>query len=282
MQFTKLFNSILDSTIWQEPPATKLVWITLLAMSDRNGDVHASIPGLAKRAGVTLEECESALQCLSSPDKYSRTKDHEGRRIRAMDGGFTLLNHGKYRALLSAEERKEYNRKKQAEYRASKSLSKNVNDSQSLSAKCTHTEAEAEAEAEAKETSIPATPPPAIPPAAPPGDIVEKAPDSRHSAFIKAYSEAYEIETGSKYIFQPREAKTLQTFLARCPATVEQMLTMLRWAWNRSKEPFASKHHSAATIQDFLTDWQKLVMDRSQQRAGKDGQPKKPKHSSCL
>ena len=147
MQFTKLFNSILDSTIWQEPPATKLVWITLLAMSDRNGDVHASIPGLAKRAGVTLEECESALQCLSSPDKYSRTKDHEGRRIRAMDGGFTLLNHGKYRALLSAEERKEYNRKKQAEYRASKSLSKNVNDSQSLSAMSAHTEAEAEAEA---------------------------------------------------------------------------------------------------------------------------------------
>ena len=59
MQFTKLFNSILDSTIWQEPPATKLVWITLLAMSDRNGDVHASIPGLAKRAGVTLEECNA-------------------------------------------------------------------------------------------------------------------------------------------------------------------------------------------------------------------------------
>jgi len=125
MQFTKLFNSILDSTIWQEPLETKIVWITMLAMVDRSGEVHASVPGLAKRAGVTLEQCESALLCLSSPDRYSRTKDHEGRRTREIDGGWELLNHAKYRALLSAEERKEYNRKKQAEYRAEK---KNVND----------------------------------------------------------------------------------------------------------------------------------------------------------
>lgn len=130
MQFTKLFSSILDSTIWQEPPATKLVWITMLAMVDRNGEVHTSIPGLAKRAGVTNQECETALACFQSPDPYSRTKDHEGRRIRVIDGGFELLNHGKYRALLSAEERREYNRKKQQEYREIKRLNGclNVND----------------------------------------------------------------------------------------------------------------------------------------------------------
>jgi hypothetical protein len=153
MQFTKLFNSILDSTIWQEPLETKVVWITMLAMSDRNGEVHASVPGLARRAGVTIQQCNAALACLESPDEYSRTKDHEGRRIREVDGGWELLNHGKYRALLSAEERKEYNRRKQAEYREGKrkgviDASMTVNDSQSQSAKCTHTEAEAEAEAE--------------------------------------------------------------------------------------------------------------------------------------
>ena len=97
----------------------------MLAMVDRNGEVHASIPGLAKRAGISLNECEEALSCLLSPDPYSRTKEHEGRRIGVIDGGWELLNHAKYRALLSAEERREYNRKKQAEYR---SKSKNVND----------------------------------------------------------------------------------------------------------------------------------------------------------
>ena len=154
MQFTKLFNSILDSTIWQEPLETKVVWITMLAMVDRNGEVHASIPGLAKRAGVTLQQCNAALACLESPDKYSRTKDHEGRRIGEIDGGWQLLNHAKYRALLSAEERREYNRRKQAEYRSNKrenvnDMSMTVNDSQLQSTKCTHTEAEAESDSEA-------------------------------------------------------------------------------------------------------------------------------------
>ncbi len=159
MQFTKLFNSILDSTIWQEPLETKVVWITMLAMVDRNGEVHASIPGLAKRAGVTIPQCNAALSCLESPDEYSRTKDHQGRRIREIDGGWELLNHGKYRALLSAEERREYNKRKQAEYRANKRLisqesvndmSMTVNYCQSQSAMSTHTEAEAESDTEAK------------------------------------------------------------------------------------------------------------------------------------
>jgi len=159
MQFTKLFNSILDSTIWQEPLETKVVWITMLAMADRNGEVHASIPGLAKRAGVTLPQCNAALACLESPDEYSRTKDHEGRRIAEVDGGWRLLNHAKYRALLSAEERREYNRKKQAEYRAKRKtdvndMSMTVNHNKQ-SAHSTEAEAEAEAEAETPRATTP-------------------------------------------------------------------------------------------------------------------------------
>lgn len=155
MQFTKLFSCILDSTIWQEPPQTKILWITMLAMSDRNGEVHASVPGLAKRAGITLEECERGIACLMAPDPYSRTKDHDGRRVGTIDGGWALLNHAKYRALLSAEERREYNRQKQAEHRAKQRASANVNDSQSPSALSAHTEAESEAEAD---KTIPPTP----------------------------------------------------------------------------------------------------------------------------
>lgn len=128
--FTKLFSSILDSTIWQEPNETRLLWITMLAMSDANGEIQSSIPGLARRAAITLDQCEVGLETLSSPDTYSRTKDHEGRRIMAVNGGWRLLNHGRYRALLSYEERKEYNRVKQAERRAKtkSEMSNNVND----------------------------------------------------------------------------------------------------------------------------------------------------------
>ena len=160
MAFTKLFSEILDSTIWQETNETRLVWITMLAMADKYGDVLSSIPGLADRAKVSLKDCEAALKCLMSPDPYSRTKDHEGRRIEEVDGGWNLLNHGKYRRKMNEEERREYNRVKQAEYRARKKkgqasnsvskreqVSNNVNDGEQASAMSAHTEADTEAEA---------------------------------------------------------------------------------------------------------------------------------------
>jgi hypothetical protein len=118
--YTKLFQSILDSTIWQEDDATRIVWITMLAMADQHGEVSSSIPGLARRAGVTIEACEAALETFKAPDGYSRTKDNDGRRIEEIDGGWTLINHAKYRALLSADDRREYKAKKAREYRAAK------------------------------------------------------------------------------------------------------------------------------------------------------------------
>lgn len=115
--YVKVFQSILDSTIWQEDLATKVVWITVLAMKDRNGYVGASVPGLARRAGVSLEECEAALAKFKAPDAYSRTRDFEGRRIEEVPGGWRVLNHTFYRNKLSPEDRREYQRVKQAEYR---------------------------------------------------------------------------------------------------------------------------------------------------------------------
>ena len=105
--YTKLFSSILHSTVWLAPGPTRLVWITMLALTDRDGIVEASVPGLAKAAGVTREETDAALAFLAAPDPDSRTKDHEGRRIVEIDGGWRLLNHGKYRERLSAEDVRE-------------------------------------------------------------------------------------------------------------------------------------------------------------------------------
>jgi len=96
-EFVKLYGSILDSTVWLEALPTKVVWITMLAMADWKGKVSAAIPTLAKRAGVTRNECEAALSVLSAPDPDSKTKDHEGRRIQEVEGGWVILNHQKYR-----------------------------------------------------------------------------------------------------------------------------------------------------------------------------------------
>ncbi len=111
--YVKLFSSLLDSTVWYTPPAVKVVWITMLAMADRDGIVEASVPGLASRAGVPREDCETALFTFISPDPDSRTKDFEGRRIEAIDGGWKLLNYEKYREKASKEEAAEKNRQRQ-------------------------------------------------------------------------------------------------------------------------------------------------------------------------
>lgn len=117
--FTKLFRSILDSTLWVlHDKHVKVVWITMLADADGEGFVASSIPGLAKRAGVSIEECEDALRIFLSPDKYSRTPDHEGRRIKEVMGGWILLNYEKRWKELNAESEKERKREYAREYRA--------------------------------------------------------------------------------------------------------------------------------------------------------------------
>lgn len=108
--YTKLFRSIAASTIVSEPVTTRWLWVTMLSQADKAGKVYASVPGLARMANITLAETEAGLQCFLSPDAYSRTADNEGRRIEAIDGGWRLLNHGKYDAMRSEAERREYKR----------------------------------------------------------------------------------------------------------------------------------------------------------------------------
>lgn len=115
--YTKLFSNILTSSVWQEPDETRIVWITLLALSDSQGKVEAAIPGLANVANVSLESTIKALKRLQAPDPYSRSKHHEGRRIQQCEGGWIILNHATYRNKLSEPDRREYQRVKQAEYR---------------------------------------------------------------------------------------------------------------------------------------------------------------------
>lgn len=118
MSYTKLFNSIITSTIWTEDDKTRIVWITMLACADKNGEVQASIPGLARLAGVPLEDCRTAINKFLSPDPDSRTQDDEGRRVEVIDGGWSLLNFRKYREMASKEDMQASEAARKARYRA--------------------------------------------------------------------------------------------------------------------------------------------------------------------
>ena len=149
--YTKLFSSIVTSTVWREGKETKIMWVTMLALADKDGVVEGSIPGLADMARLTVDEARAAIEILSAPDPDSRSKEAEGKRLVPIDGGWLLVNHAKYRDLMSVEERREYLRKKQAEFRskAKAGLSTVVNNCNASSTPSTHSAAAAEAASEA-------------------------------------------------------------------------------------------------------------------------------------
>lgn len=109
--YGKLFVTLFTSSLWQESMATRLVFITLIVGSDKDGNFMGSVPGLAHLANVPLEDCKTAIDKLLSPDPYSRTIDKDGRRIDVIDGGWRVINKAKYRWLFSADERREQWRK---------------------------------------------------------------------------------------------------------------------------------------------------------------------------
>jgi hypothetical protein len=97
--YTKLYASILDSSVWSESHATVRVWIAMLAMADQDGHVEASLGGLARRANVTREECEQALSVLAGPDLDDKSGVDDGRRVRKVERGWSITNHRRYREM---------------------------------------------------------------------------------------------------------------------------------------------------------------------------------------
>ena len=115
--YTKLFHRILSSSIWDEDDKTRLVWITMLALTDESGCVVCTVSKLARDARVELDACQAALDKFLASDSASLTSQNEGRRIEKIEGGWRLLNHGKYKEMMSKELRRQYFREKRREYR---------------------------------------------------------------------------------------------------------------------------------------------------------------------
>ena len=146
--FTKLFSTIVDSTIWREDLHVKVVWVTMLAKADKNGMVAMSLPGLADAARVTLEQCKDALSRFMCPDEYSRTKDFEGRRVMETDGGWILLNYLKYRKAQDEDETRIATAERVRRFRERHSVTQTVTQVTDVTPSNAIAEAEAEAEAE--------------------------------------------------------------------------------------------------------------------------------------
>lgn len=142
--YATVFRSTLQSTVWQRPDPIRLVWLTMLMLADSEGNVFASIPGLAHTARVSVADCETAIREFQQSDHYSRDSSNDGRRIEEIDGGYLLLNYKKWCARARSKARREQN----AEHQRNKRKSLKDKECQQPSATISP-EAEAEADTEA-------------------------------------------------------------------------------------------------------------------------------------
>jgi hypothetical protein len=205
LSFTKLFSSITASSIWQESYETRLVWITMLSMADPLGRVNASVPGLAHMSRVPLTDTQKALEIFLAPDQFSRSKDHDGRRIEEITGGWQLLNYKMYRELRDDEIRKEQNRIAQENWR---NKNKQNNQSKQSKPKISHdkpqsAQVEVEVEVESTKTTTKTS-------------RGKREADPRHTPF-KLACETYATYKRVEFVWDAGEAKQLAMLLAASP-----------------------------------------------------------------
>lgn len=94
------------------------VWNYCIA-KNRSGIIELNPDLLAFILGADKKEIIEAIEKLSSPDPKSRSKLEGGRRlVKEGEYQYRMTNWGAYDSLKRAEDLREYNRRKQAEWRA--------------------------------------------------------------------------------------------------------------------------------------------------------------------
>jgi hypothetical protein len=145
--FGKHFASMYEGSMMGAGPTVFAVWGYVISKAV-NGEVELNPRLITVLIGSTEEDVESAIDYLCSEDPRSRNKDENGRRlVKTGEYSYSVTSHALYRGIRHEDDRRDYNRRKQAEYREKKKPCTEVYHGVPPSA---HTEAEAEAEAEAE------------------------------------------------------------------------------------------------------------------------------------
>ncbi len=165
MSYSKLHSSVVNSSLWLEDYHTRVLFITLLAICDREGYVFGTRGGIQRIANISPEPPYSdgavawkpehdPWKILLNPDvggsgDAMRAPENEGRRIEEIPGGFHILNYAYYRDLKDAEDRRHQCREAQKRFREKRNTPSSgvINRNQALS-KVSLSDADADAEAE--------------------------------------------------------------------------------------------------------------------------------------
>jgi hypothetical protein len=118
--FVKIYGSrLMTSSLWDETPEARLVFLSLLAIADRDGFVDVpNEKALARVLNLPPDYLERALVVLMAPDDGSRNKAFEGRRVLREGSGWLCVSYKDYRDYRSPKQ--EATRERVARWRAGK------------------------------------------------------------------------------------------------------------------------------------------------------------------
>lgn len=116
--YGKTYESMYDGSMVGAGINVFAVWNYMIT-KNRRGFIEVNPKLLAFTLGGSENEVEEALEYLCAPDPKSRSKLEDGRRL-VKDGQYQyrMVNWEYYEKLRNENDRREYNRMKQAQYRA--------------------------------------------------------------------------------------------------------------------------------------------------------------------
>lgn len=105
-----LWSQVVDSSLWEEPPFVRVLFMTMLAKKDADHICRSDEYRLHKMANLSEQETAEAIKILSSPDTKRKVfkQEFEGRRIERVPEGWLILNGEKYRAMIQKLRRRAY------------------------------------------------------------------------------------------------------------------------------------------------------------------------------
>ncbi len=98
--YVPLFDSLVKGTLHGRWPDVGL-WPIVLSMADKYGNVDVTPQYISSATGLAVDEVIACMARFCAPDRASRSKSSDGRRLLLIDPdrewGWHVVNHGLYR-----------------------------------------------------------------------------------------------------------------------------------------------------------------------------------------
>jgi hypothetical protein len=121
--YGKIFSSMFKGSLYGSWEAI-VTFTVMIVLADKEGEVDMTPQALAASTSIPLDIIQRGIALLEAPDTQSRTPDEDGRRIvrvsDSRDWGWRITNYAHYRAIRTAEERREYFKQHKRKKRAAK------------------------------------------------------------------------------------------------------------------------------------------------------------------